>query len=32
MEWIEGKDHSFALTPDIGLTALKWGQTLFQEP
>ena len=29
MEWIEGKDHAFPVTPDIGLTTLKWGQTLF---
>lgn len=32
MHWLEGKDHSFPVTPEIGLTTLKWGQTLFQEP
>lgn len=32
MHWLEGKDHSFPVTPEIGLTTLKWGQALFQEP
>ena len=32
MHWLEGKDHSLPVTPEIGLTTLKWGQTLFQEP
>jgi hypothetical protein len=29
MHWLEGKDHSFPMTPEIGELTGKWGRTLF---